>query len=151
MSGLIIRRAAAGDAEMLIELYTRHLTTRPPSEPQNPDLWRQAMLRFEADENYHLLVGEQNGCVVSSVTLVVVENLTHNMHPYALIENVVTHANHRSKGYASALMTHAVGLAAKAGCYKVMLLTGSRQDGTLRFYERCGFNRNDKLAFIRWL
>ena len=45
----------------------------------------------------------------------------------------------------------ACGIARSAGCYKVMLLTGSKQDATLRFYERAGFNQNDKTAFIRWL
>ena len=36
-------------------------------------------------------------------------------------------------------------------CYKMMLLTGSKTDSTLRFYENAGYNRNDKTAFIQWL
>ena len=44
-----------------------------------------------------------------------------------------------------------VRLARLAGCYKAMLLTGSKKPETLRFYERCGFNERDKTAFIRWL
>jgi len=33
-------------------------------------------------------------------------------------------------------------------CYKVMLLTGRKGEGTLRFYERAGFDRHGKQAFV---
>ena len=32
-----------------------------------------------------------------------------------------------------------------------MLLTGSKRESTLRFYERCGFDRHAKTAFLRRL
>jgi GNAT superfamily N-acetyltransferase len=104
--------------------------------------------KFSADQNYHLLVGEFEGRVVSSVTLIVVENLTHGIRPYAVMENVVTRADFRGKGFASALIGHARGIAESAGCYKIMLLTGSKQESTLSFYERNGFDRYAKTAFL---
>ena len=146
-----IREASPPDAEALYALYTQHLSKNPSPEPLLPAVYREKLARFAADPSYHLLVGETDGQVVSSVTLVVIENLTHDMHPYALIENVVTHADFRGRHFASALMERACELAREAGCYKVMLLTGSKLDATLRFYENCGFNRRDKTAFIRWL
>jgi len=33
----------------------------------------------------------------------------------------------------------------------MMLLTGAKDERTLRFYESAGFNREDKTAFIQWL
>jgi hypothetical protein len=32
-----------------------------------------------------------------------------------------------------------------------MLMTGSKLESTFRFYERAGYNRRDKTAFIQWL
>ncbi|WP_235909151.1 MULTISPECIES: hypothetical protein [Brucella/Ochrobactrum group] len=32
--------------------------------------------------------------------------------------------------------------ASRAGCYKVMLLTGSKQPATLKFYHDVGFEQN---------
>jgi len=32
-----------------------------------------------------------------------------------------------------------------------MLLTGSKENSTIEFYERAGYNSNDKTAFIQWL
>jgi GNAT superfamily N-acetyltransferase len=148
---LIIRRALPADAEALHNLYHYHLTANPPKEPQDLTIWREWLARFERNPFYHLLVGEADGEIVSSITLIVIENLTHNMRPYAIIENVVTHDEHRGRYYATALMNSAVEIAAGSSCYKVMLLTGSKQDSTLRFYENCGFNKNDKTAYIKWL
>jgi len=64
---------------------------------------------------------------------------------------VVTHAECRGKGYATECLNYAKALAEQAGCYKMMLLTGSKKESTLRFYERAGYNSSDKTAFIQWL
>jgi GNAT superfamily N-acetyltransferase len=139
------------DAETLHELYFDHLTTDPPKEPQDMAAWREKIKRFEITPFYHLLVGEVDSQVVSSVTVIVLENLTHNLRPYAIIENVVTHADYRGRHYATELMNKASEIAAEQGCHKIMLLTGSKLDSTLQFYENCGYNRNDKIGFIKWL
>ena len=47
-------------------------------------------------------------------------------------------------------MAEAVSIARASGCYKVSLTTGNKDEGTFRFYEGCGFNREDKTALIRW-
>lgn len=103
------------------------------------------------DSRQHIYVCEEDGRLVSSCVLVLIKNLTHGARPYALLENVVTDKNYRKRGYAAALLRHACGVAGEYGCYKVMLMTGAKEEGTLRFYERAGFNRNDKTAFIKWL
>ncbi len=148
---LTIRKAEPRDAEALLELYQHHLTAHPPEEPQDMARWLEMLARFHADSRYHLLVGGLGGAVAASVTLVIVENLTHNMRPYAIVENVVTHRDHRGRGIASALMDRAAQIAKESGCYKIMLMTGSKLDSTLRLYERCGYNRADKTGFVRWL
>jgi len=148
---LTIRKATCDDAEALCDLYLCHLTVNPPEEPQGMIVWKDKLARFESDPLYHLLVGEVDGKIVSSVTLILIENLTHNTKPYAIIENVVTHADYRDRNYATDLMSRANDIADGFGCYKIMLLTGSKKDSTIRFYEKCGYNRNDKTAFIKWL
>lgn len=147
---MIIRRAAPADAVALCDLYHNHLTSNPPSELQDMAVWREKISRFAEDPLYHLLVGEVDGQIVSSVTVILIENLTRNLRPYALIENVVTHSGHRGKGYGAKVMNRASKTAEEFGCYKIMLMTGSGNEA-FDFYEKCGLNRNDKTAFIRWL
>lgn len=148
---LEIREARGEDAAFLQELYLQHLTSHPSPEREGLEEWAAQLERFRRDEYYHLLVGIADGRPVSSVTLVVVPNLTHGRRPYALIENVVTHAAYRKRGYAGALMAHASALAQRAGCYKIMLMTGSKRPETLRFYESCGFSRGEKTGFLKRL
>jgi len=146
---LTIRQAAPGDAQALHELYTRHLTKFPPEEPQDLGQWATLLAAFAEDPGYHLLVGEVDGQAVSSVTVIIIQNLTHNLRPYAVIENVVTHSDCRNRGYASALMDRASEIARESGCYKIMLMTGSKKESTLRFYKRCGFDIHAKTAFLK--
>ena len=103
------------------------------------------------DKNHHIIVCEVDGKLVSSCVCVIIPNLTRNIRPYAFIENVVTHADYRGKGYATACLNYARDFAVKADCYKMMLLTGSKSESTLDFYKRAGYNCTDKTAFIQWL
>ena len=61
------------------------------------------------------------------------------------------HEAYRGNGYATECLNYAKALAEKANCFKMMLLTGSKKETTLKFYERAGYNSSDKTAFIKWL
>jgi len=148
---LNIREAVLSDVNGLYDLYMNHLTKSPSKEPQDMSKWTELLRELADDPYYHILIGETDEKPVSSVTVIIIRNLTHNLRPYALIENVVTHENFRNKGYASLLINKACEIAGNYGCYKIMLMTGSKKDSTLKFYENCGFNRNDKTGFIKWL
>ena len=103
------------------------------------------------EKNHHIFVNEVDGKIVSSCVCVIVPNLTRNVRPYAWIENVVTHESFRGRGYASQCLEYAKTVAEQSGCYKIMLITGSKRAETLHFYEQAGYNSRDKTAFIRWL
>jgi len=131
-----IRKATGNDAQALKVLYFEHLTAYPPEEEQDMTLWSKLLDEFAQDENMHLLVAEENGKVVSSVQMAIVESLTHNVRPFAIVENVVTHLDYRNKGYASALLESASQIAKERGCYKISLETGSNIVELTRFDVR---------------
>ena len=148
---MIIRRAKGTDAEDLKILYFDYLTAYPPQEEQDMKVWANLLDKFEKDENMYLLVVEENGRVVSSVQMAIIENLTHNIRPFAVIENVVTHANYRNKGFASALLYKATEIAKERRCYKVFLETGSNKESTLNFYKNNGFEIDKKHSCLKRL
>ena len=148
---MIIRQACPQDAEDLKTLYFEHLTAYPPKEEQDMDLWRDVIKRFENDELRYLLVLEEDGKIVSSVQLAIIENLTHNVRPFAVIENVVTHAGFRNRGYASALLAEATKISESFNCYKVFLETGSNRESTLNFYRQNGFEIDKKHSCLKRL
>lgn len=67
------------------------------------------------------------------------------------VENVVTHTEYRGRGYATECLNYAKKIAMENGCYKMMLLTGSKEEKIFHFYENAGYNSTDKTAFIQWL
>lgn len=148
---MIIRQAAPADAEQLKTLYFKHLTAFPPAETQDMNKWREYIELFANDDYTRLLVCEVDGTIVSTVHITVIKNLTHNLRPYAVIENVVTHFDYRCKGYASALLNAATDFAEEMNCYKLFLETGSNKESTLNFYRNNGFAIDEKHSCLKRL
>ncbi len=145
---MLIREITESDLKGLLKLYTYLHDNPVPAESDSlSELWNQII----SDKNHHIIVAEDDGEIISSCVCVIVPNLTHNQRPYALIENVVTHKEYRGRGYATACLGYAKELAEKVNCYKLMLMTGSKQESTLRFYEQAGYNFEDKTAFVQWI
>lgn len=144
----MVREARKDDLDALLNLYLfLHEDSIPEHDQHLRDTWNLIM----EDENHHLIVNEMDGQIVSSCVCVIIPNLTRNVRPYAFVENVVTHQEYRGKGLATACLNYAKEIARKENCYKMMLLTGSKDPKTLRFYESAGYNSSDKTAFIQWL
>ena len=144
----MVREAKREDLDSLLKLYLfLHEERIPDHDRHLTETWEQIL----GDRNHHLIVNEVGGQIVSSCVCVIIPNLTRNVRPYAFIENVVTHADHRRKGYAGECLEYARQIAEKENCYKMMLLTGSKKAGTLHFYEKAGYNSSDKTAFIHWI
>lgn len=144
----MVREIKENELNSLLRLYT-HL--HEDNVPENSAHLQKTWSTITSDKNHHIIVNEIDGKIVSSCVCVIIPNLTRNIRPYAFIENVVTHASYRGKGYAAACLKYAEEIAVKNNCYKIMLLTGSKNENTLKFYEKAGYNREDKTAFIMWL
>lgn len=129
----------------MLKLY-RYLNSEDPdisAEQGTIGLWEKIF----NDPGQCVFVAEADGQLVASCILVIVSNLTRGGKPYALIENVVTHDDYRKKGYGRAVLEKAIETAREEGCYKVMLMTGRKDEGINSFYEKAGFDRSMKTGF----
>ena len=144
----MVREAVKEDLDELLNLY---LFLHEKNIPENSEHLENTWKTIIEDINHHIVVKEINGKIVSSCVCVIVPNLTRNIRPYALIENVVTNEEYRGKGYATECLNYAKEIAIKNNCYKMMLLTGTKSENTLAFYKNAGYNSDDKIAFIQWL
>lgn len=144
----MIREAAMEDMQEVLELYLHLHENRIPEDNDHlRDTWAQII----NDPNHHLILNVIDGKIVSSCVCVIIPNLTRGVRPYAFVENVVTHEAYRCKGYAGECLDYAKKIAIDNNCYKMMLLTGSKRASTWNFYEKAGYNRNDKTAFYQKL
>ena len=144
----MVREAVKEDLDELLNLY---LFLHEKNIQENSEHLENTWKTIIEDINHHIVVKEINGKIVSSCVCIIVPNLTRNIRPYALIENVVTNEEYRGKSYAIECLNYAKEIAIKNDCYKMMLLTGTKNENTLAFYKSAGYNSDDKIAFIQWL
>ncbi|MDR1564658.1 MAG: GNAT family N-acetyltransferase [Oscillospiraceae bacterium] len=145
---MLIRKAEHPDLKGLLELYTQlHDNDIPEQTKSLLNLWEEIL----SDRHHHILLGIVEGQIIATCVIVIIPNLTQKQRPYAFIENVITHCDFRKKGYATQLLNTAKDIAVLNHCYKIMLMTGSKEENILNFYKKSGYNCNDKTAFIQWL
>lgn len=140
-ASVAIRDLGVGDVDALTDLY-QHLNAgdAPPSQEAVHAVFAHPWLR-----HFGLFDGET---LIASCNLAVIPNLTRGGSSYGVIENVVTHADHRGQGHGQAVVRHAIDQAWGAGAYKVVLTTSRKDPAVWAFYERCGFDSGDKRAFV---
>ncbi len=144
MAEALIREAVAADLHPLLDLM-RHL--HPEDPVLDPDRARKLWASIIQHRSPLVFLAEEAGSVAASCTLAIIPNLTRGGRPFGIIENVVTHPAHRRRGLGRRVLAFAMDRAWDENCYKIMLATGSTREGTLRFYETCGFTRGGKTCF----
>ena len=141
----VFREATPGDFEDVARLY-RQLQPTDPAVRDGSD--KAAFAQILATAGLHLFVLEAGGAVVATTYLNVIPNLTRSVSPYAVIENVVVEQALRGTGLGKQIMAGTLQAAWDAGCYKAMLMTGSRNPATHAFYKSCGFSPDAKTAYL---
>ena len=136
-----IRDLGVDDVDALLDLYT-HLNAGDASPSQEAV---RAVFSHPGLRHFGVFDGER---LIASCNLAVIPNLTRGGRSYGVIENVVTHADHRGRGHGQAVIRHAIAQAWAAGAYKVVLTTSRKDPAVWAFYERCGFDSGDKRAFV---
>ena len=134
MADLLVRAARREDLPALLALYEQ-LDENDPSLRQDEhveEIWDSVLTR----PGLHVLVGGLDGKLASTCTLAVVPNLARGGRPHALVENVVTDARRRKRGFGTRVMKRAIEMAREHDCYEVMLLYGSSRLGIVRTLPR---------------
>lgn len=148
MSNIYIREAEAPDLEELLLLYSVLYGKNVLKKDKEMErIWN----RMLTDQHYHVIVAEEDDRIVSTCTCVIIQNLTFEHRPYAIVENIVTHSEYRAQGLATACLQEAKSIASEAGCYKITLSTASKLPSTHKFYEKLGYNKESLTAFTQWL
>lgn len=141
----MFRDAESTDFSDIQRLYGQ---LHPDDPPLTDGSDRAAFDQILGSPWLQLYVLEQEGSIVATTYLNIIPNLTRGASPYAVVENVVVDQDLRGRGVGKEIMAATLRQAWDAGCYKAMLMTGSRQAATLGFYRACGFSADDKTGFI---
>lgn len=132
------RRAGDRDLRELLALYW-HLTPDMPelSDDLAQSRWREIL----AADHVSVFVTEVERVLVASATLITAPNLMRGATPHGFLENVVTHTDHRRRGYGREAVEAGLSEAWAKGCERVLLVTGRMHlnPHVADFYENCGF------------
>ncbi len=141
----MFRAARAADLEAVLRLY-RQMHPNDPVMQDGSD--SAAYAQILQTPGLHLFLLDVDGAVVATTYLNVIPNITRAASPYAVIENVVVEKSLRGRGLGQQIMSATLAAAWAAGCYKAMLMTGSRNPATHAFYKACGFSADDKTGYV---
>ncbi len=81
---------------------------------------------------------EENGVEVGRCFLYLIKNELHS-EPYALLEDVFVNENYRGMGIGTKLVSKAIELARKLGCYKIIATSRFERKEVHEWYEKLGF------------
>lgn len=143
---LLVRKLVRNDLQGLLALYAHlHATDEAlPCHEQVDAVWNQIM----NDSNQLYFGGFVDDRLVSACNASVIPNLTRGGRPYAVVENVVTHADRRRQGVGTAVMKRLLDECTHRGCYKIVLMSSVSRTDAHQFYELLGFDKTSKQAFI---
>lgn len=146
---VLVRPATPDDLDGLIRLL-EELNGFPYASSRA--VQEQTLAQILATPGRHVLVAESgDGDLVGTAEGIVLANLSRDVRPYCLIENVVVTAPARGSGVGRLLLQRLLDLADEAGCYKVQLVSGAHRPQAHAFYEALGFDGDVSRGFRRYL
>jgi GNAT superfamily N-acetyltransferase len=141
----MIRTAVKEDLKEILDLYKFLSSDEDYILDENyAEAWDNIL---EQSEIVQYFVYEKDNQIVCSACVAVVPNLTRKGKHYAVIENVVTHPDHRRKGYGKQIIQQCIDYAKNRNCYKIMLLSSIFRKDAHEFYRDIGFDSESKQGF----
>ncbi len=142
----MIREAERKDKEQLLKLYKMLV---PNSKKMN--VLEEQIDKIRKDPMNFLLVYDEEGELLGTLTLNICLQALHGTRPYGVIENIVVHEDHRSRNIGKKLLQFAEDYCKSIDCHKIMLLSNSKRQRAHQFFEREGYNGSISKGFKKYL
>ena len=142
-----VRRATEADIPGVLALYAQPGASSGSVMPLADA--QATFRRMSAHPGYALYVAERADALVGTFVLVVIENLTHQGAPSAVVENVVVDERRRGQGIGTAMMRFAMDEARRQRCYKLTLSSNLKRERAHAFYDALGFERHGHSFVVR--
>ena len=135
-----VREAAAEDIQQVLSIYkAAGLASRGQLNTEEAMAVHAKMAQYP---NYHVFVAEQDGEVVGTFALLIMDNLANGGVPSGIVEDVAVLPELHGHGIGKAMMRFAMQRCRRDGCYKMMLSSNLIRTEAHRFYEALGFTRH---------
>ncbi|WP_409271553.1 GNAT family N-acetyltransferase [Neobacillus sp. SCS-31] len=142
----MIREAVSSDRAQIQSLYKMLV---PNSKKMN--VLEEQIEKLRSDPYSFLLVYEEEGAIVGTLTLNICLQALHGTRPYGIVENIVVHEQHRNKKIGQELLRYVEECCKSIDCHKIMLLSNSQRHSAHRFFEREGYDGSVSKGFKKYL
>jgi GNAT superfamily N-acetyltransferase len=133
-----VRLARMGDLDAVVRLLASLHDEKRTDEATPAE--RDAFERILRQPMRRVLVADLGGRVVGTADVLVVENLSRGVRPWAIVENVVVDPGSRRRGVGGALINAATDFADESGCYKIQLVSNRARVEARSLYRELGFD-----------
>ncbi|MDI6809033.1 MAG: GNAT family N-acetyltransferase [Candidatus Eisenbacteria bacterium] len=137
---IAIREATSADLSSILTLCAQldlkgdeHLSLKRAQE---------LFARIQSYPDYHIYVAVNDGTIVGTFALLIMDNLAHKGTPSGIVEDVVVHRDWQGRGLGKQMMEYAMLKCREAGCYKLVLSSNVSRERAHKFYESLGFKRH---------
>ncbi len=138
------RKAQLCNLQDILQLYAQLFAQTNQAEENAETVLpghRTAFSEVDRDPNIWLLVAESSGCVLGTLSVTIVPNLSHQGRPWAIIENVVVDKSAKRANVGMALMQRAITLAQEHDCFRIILSSSVHRKGSHRFTRASALKR----------
>ncbi|CAG9608160.1 GNAT family N-acetyltransferase [Pseudoneobacillus rhizosphaerae] len=142
----MIREAERTDKDQIYELYKMLV---PNSKKMN--VQEEQIDKLRMDPYNFLLVFEEEGEILGTLTLNICLQALHGTRPYGAIENVIVHEKHRNKKIGQKLLHYVEEYCKSINCHRIMLLSNSKRQSAHQFFAREGYDRSVSKGFKKYL
>lgn len=87
-----------------------------------------------------ILVAKLDDKVIGTATIYYI-NVAARGRPYAFLEGLVIHEDHRGNGHGTAFFKKCLQIAKEKNCYKMLFTSGLDRQDAHKFYEKLGFKK----------
>lgn len=123
------------DIEAILELQTQ--IYRVTSLASNS---RETLEKQLNDDSCQVLVAILDGIIIGTCTIYYIDVTAHG-RPYAFLEGLVIHEDHRGNGHGTIFFKKCMEIAKEKGCYKMLFTSGMDRKKAHKFYEKLGFKK----------
>jgi GNAT superfamily N-acetyltransferase len=142
---MLVREATEADLPGVLRVYAQ--PDLDDGDVLSLEDARARLARLRQYPDYALHVAEEDGRIVGTFALLIMDNLMHRGAPSGIVEDVGVLPELHGHGIGKQMMQHAMELCAKRGCYKLVLSSNARRTGAHAFYASLGFTQHG-VSFI---
>lgn len=126
--------------ELLYDLFSMEADFVPDRDRQS----RGIKLILEQPNRGRIFVLRNDHSIIGMINLLITISTAEGGF-VLLLEDLVVHRDHRSQGYGTKLLNHAIEFARIKGFSRITLLTDRPNDGAKKFYLAHGFMHSDMI------